>query len=154
MPEAKPSHTRLAAPSLQHDFKQRRMQLSHPTCPAHAAGVAFISRGRTLTWPRGRHSLCGDPWNMARPHKHMVPRPIQARYTVGETINIHVLLTTNHLGRFEFRVCPRNATAERHCTRLERCVSGARGARAPRHEWPLRATCMSRSLTAAAWLRQ
>jgi hypothetical protein len=91
---------------------------------------------------------------MPRPHKHMVPRPIQASYKVGEVINIHVLLTTNHLGRFQFRVCPRNATRETHCTTLERyawhwpSASGTGAAVAAASALPLIFTCPSVS----AWL--
>jgi hypothetical protein len=35
-------------------------------------------------------------------------------------VELHVLLTTNHYGRFEFRLCPPGATKDEQCRKLER----------------------------------
>jgi 2',3'-cyclic-nucleotide 2'-phosphodiesterase (5'-nucleotidase family) len=43
-----------------------------------------------------------------------------ATYKEGQTVELHVLLTTNHYGRFEFRLCPAGATKDEQCRKLER----------------------------------
>jgi hypothetical protein len=45
---------------------------------------------------------------------------MQATYEPGKVIDIHVALTTNHWGRFEFSVCPRGATKQSQCMKLQR----------------------------------
>jgi hypothetical protein len=52
-------------------------------------------------------------------------RPITANYTQGDVVDLHVALTTNHWGRFEFRVCPRGSTKESQCALLQRWAAGA-----------------------------
>lgn len=56
----------------------------------------------------GKCGVCGDGWNSAR--KHDVGGPfasgiIAKTYEQGSTIDVDILLTANHKGYFEFRVC-------------------------------------------------
>jgi hypothetical protein len=44
-------------------------------------------------------------------------------FNVGATISVHFVITANHMGNFELRVCPLDATAanrEQSCTLLQR----------------------------------
>jgi hypothetical protein len=43
-----------------------------------------------------------------------------ATYKSGHTVELHVLVTTNHYGRFKFRVCPPNAQKDSECTNMQR----------------------------------
>lgn len=62
-------------------------------------------------------------------HAHrLLPRT--ATFKANQTVDLHVLISTNHYGRFEFRLCPANATADAQCTKLQRC--GAAGLRTQR----------------------
>ncbi|ELU11163.1 hypothetical protein CAPTEDRAFT_224259 [Capitella teleta] len=61
-------------------------------------------------WSRqgGRCGVCGDPWQGPRrnePGGEYYTGVITADYTSGETIDVQVEITANHLGYFEFRLC-------------------------------------------------
>lgn len=59
----------------------------------------------------GRCGACGDPWQGPRDHEAggKYARGVVARqYHMGAFINITVELTSNHMGYFEFRLCPVN----------------------------------------------
>jgi hypothetical protein len=43
-----------------------------------------------------------------------------ATYKEGQTIEVQVLVTTNHYGRIEFRLCPADATRDEQCRKLQR----------------------------------
>jgi len=62
----------------------------------------------------GKCGICGDPWDTKQ------PRPNEAggmfgngvivrKYEMNQVIKIRVELTANHMGYFEFRICPNNA---------------------------------------------
>ncbi|KAL3287260.1 hypothetical protein HHI36_001736 [Cryptolaemus montrouzieri] len=58
----------------------------------------------------GKCGVCGDPYDEAHPQdnentgKYGKFGPVR-NYTAGETINITILLTANHLGHFEYSIC-------------------------------------------------
>ncbi|KAL4227828.1 hypothetical protein ACF0H5_013265 [Mactra antiquata] len=59
----------------------------------------------------GRCGVCGDPWQGPRDHEAggKYARGVVARqYRVSSLINVTVELTSNHMGYFEFRLCPVN----------------------------------------------
>lgn len=45
---------------------------------------------------------------------------LAATYQEGQTVEVQVLITTNHYGRFEFRLCPAAATKDTDCQKLQR----------------------------------
>ncbi|XP_041349372.1 uncharacterized protein LOC121368698 [Gigantopelta aegis] len=59
----------------------------------------------------GKCGLCGDPWQGSRDHEaggKYATDIIARTYETGETIQVKVDITANHLGWFEFRLCPHN----------------------------------------------
>lgn len=54
--------------------------------------------------------MCGDPFNGQRDHEppsgKYAKGVIGATYQQGEVIRVNVQITANHLGYFEFRLCP------------------------------------------------
>ncbi|XP_064643969.1 uncharacterized protein LOC135497906 [Lineus longissimus] len=59
----------------------------------------------------GKCGICGDPWQGQRANEAggiYATGTIVGKYQQGETIDIEVELTANHLGWFEFKVCPNN----------------------------------------------
>lgn len=86
-----------------------------------AAGSAVSANG-AYTWPAGVHSACGDISGT----RYMTPGPVMAQYTAGQTITIQVAMTTEHMGRFSFRLCTdsqiTNACFERASNYLTRCA--------------------------------
>lgn len=59
----------------------------------------------------GRCGVCGDPWTGEREHEaggKYANGVIARQYKVGSFINVTVTLTSNHMGYFEFRLCPVN----------------------------------------------
>jgi hypothetical protein len=47
--------------------------------------------------------------------------PVKAVYQVGQTIDVDVAVTVNHLGRFSMFLCPLDAkSGDRRCKRLQR----------------------------------
>eukprot|EP00877_Chromochloris_zofingiensis_P007165 jgi/Chrzof1/2701/Cz11g25210.t1 len=75
--------------------------------------------GASARWPNGKHSLCGDAANDPQ-QRFMKPGKVTATYKSGSIITIDVLVSTNHYGRFEFRLCPPGATNDKQCTKLQR----------------------------------
>jgi len=62
----------------------------------------------------GKCGICGDPWDTKQPRPNeaggMFGNGIIVRkYEVNQVIKVRVELTANHMGYFEFRVCPNNA---------------------------------------------
>jgi len=55
------------------------------------------------------------PW----PHSSHLHLPT-ATYKAGNTVELAVMITTNHYGRFKFRVCPPGATKDSQCTGMQR----------------------------------
>ena len=59
----------------------------------------------------GKCGVCGDPWAGEREHEaggKYANGVIARQYKVGSFINVTVTLTSNHMGYFEFRLCPVN----------------------------------------------
>ncbi|XP_033764269.1 mucin-5AC-like [Pecten maximus] len=60
---------------------------------------------------RGKCGICGDPYNGDRLNEaggKYATGLITRKYLEGQTIDIDVQVTANHLGWFEFRICPNN----------------------------------------------
>ncbi|XP_076313802.1 uncharacterized protein LOC143226564 [Tachypleus tridentatus] len=60
----------------------------------------------------GRCGECGDPWEEDRPRDHetggkYAKNIIVGRYSPGSDIEVIIDLTSNHLGWFQFSLCPR-----------------------------------------------
>ncbi|KAK2580245.1 hypothetical protein KPH14_012499 [Odynerus spinipes] len=69
--------------------------------------------GFNRQWERnnGKCGICGDPWDAPTPRLHETGGKygngvIVRRYRTGSVIPVHVQLTANHHGYFEFRTCP------------------------------------------------
>ncbi|XP_069122394.1 uncharacterized protein [Argopecten irradians] len=63
------------------------------------------------TQNRGKCGICGDPYNGDRMNEaggKYATGLITRKYSEGQVIDIDVQVTANHLGWFEFRVCPNN----------------------------------------------
>jgi len=57
----------------------------------------------------GKCGICGDPYNGERKHEAgglYATNTITGRYRTGSLIPVHVKLTANHKGYFEFKICP------------------------------------------------
>ena len=81
-------------------------------CPHCLNGgtVAKVSASGTLLWPEGKHGICGDPYDGPRDHeyggKYYVDGGIpKVTYMQGDVAKIEVFISTNHNGRFKFRIC-------------------------------------------------
>ena len=61
-------------------------------------------------YPNGKHGVCGDPATGDRPHEAGGPRSnggkVVATYKSGDTVDLEVVITANHWGKFQFKVCP------------------------------------------------
>ncbi|XP_014780426.1 uncharacterized protein LOC106876405 [Octopus bimaculoides] len=69
--------------------------------------------GKMVQWMhnKGKCGVCGDPWHGVRHHEtggKYANGIISRSYTEGDNIKVAVHLTANHLGWFEFRICPTN----------------------------------------------
>ncbi|KAH9375709.1 hypothetical protein HPB48_020836 [Haemaphysalis longicornis] len=65
----------------------------------------------------GKCGVCGDNYAQPRPRRHetgsMYARNVTVRrYAPGALVDIAVELETNHLGHFEFSICPRRSWEE------------------------------------------
>ena len=43
-------------------------------------------------------------------------------YKAGQIIKLQVIVQTNHMGRFDFNLCPADASSDSQCKRLQRYV--------------------------------
>ncbi|CAL1265993.1 unnamed protein product [Larinioides sclopetarius] len=64
---------------------------------------------------RGKCGVCGDAYHLKQPRPNEAGGKyglgiIVRNYTVGQVINARIDLTANHLGYFEFKICPNNNT--------------------------------------------
>eukprot|EP00095_Tigriopus_kingsejongensis_P000468 maker-scaffold217_size252476-snap-gene-1.37 protein:Tk00468 transcript:maker-scaffold217_size252476-snap-gene-1.37-mRNA-1 annotation:"conserved hypothetical protein" len=71
--------------------------------------------GYTRQWQTngGKCGICGDPWDSPQPRANeaggMYGKGVIARkYERNQVIKVRVELTANHMGYFEFRMCPNN----------------------------------------------
>jgi uncharacterized protein (DUF608 family) len=63
------------------------------------------------TTNNGKCGICGDPYDAERENEaggKYATGLISAHYKTGQTIDIAVQITANHLGWFEFRLCDNN----------------------------------------------
>ena len=63
----------------------------------------------------GKCGICGDPWDTPSPRDGEMGGKygrgvIVKRYRTGQLVKVIVHVTANHLGYFEFRVCPSRST--------------------------------------------
>lgn len=80
-------------------------------CPhcLNAGGVRVVY-GPSDSYPNGRYGVCGDPYTDPAPRNHEAGGKYwtgnpAATYVQGQTIEIDLVITTNHYGRFEFKIC-------------------------------------------------
>ncbi|OWF44011.1 Zonadhesin [Mizuhopecten yessoensis] len=60
---------------------------------------------------KGKCGICGDPYNGKRKNEaggRYATGMITRKYSEGQIIDLDVEVTANHMGWFEFRVCPNN----------------------------------------------
>ncbi|KAL3866015.1 hypothetical protein ACJMK2_043356 [Sinanodonta woodiana] len=59
----------------------------------------------------GKCGVCGDPWEGPRENEaggKYALGVVARQYKIGQVINVTIELTSNHMGYFEFRLCPVN----------------------------------------------
>merc|ERR1712059_76312 len=59
----------------------------------------------------GKCGICGDPWQGPKPHEvpgRYANGHIVASYNQGQTLKVSIDITANHLGYFQFKLCPNN----------------------------------------------
>ncbi|XP_068241170.1 uncharacterized protein [Palaemon carinicauda] len=83
--------------------------------PVHYNDHQLFCGGYSRQWGKnhGRCGECGDPWDLPRPRPHEAGGTwgtgvISKVYRQGQIITVTVHLTANHMGWFEFRLCPNN----------------------------------------------
>ncbi|CAB4058180.1 unnamed protein product [Lepeophtheirus salmonis] len=71
--------------------------------------------GYSRQWQKngGKCGICGDPWDSNVPRDNEAggifgQGIITRKYEKGSPIKIRIQLTANHMGYFEFRICPNN----------------------------------------------
>lgn len=82
----------------------------------NAGGKYKVSNGCAFTWPKGQYGMCGD---VAGQSRWMASTPPKA-YKAGDTIKIQVIVQTNHMGRWQFKLCDLSATDDSKCRQLQR----------------------------------
>ncbi|XP_046562529.1 uncharacterized protein LOC124271419 [Haliotis rubra] len=63
----------------------------------------------------GKCGICGDPWQGPRDNEaggKYATGTISKTYQSGDRITIQVIVTANHMGWFEFKLCPNNNPAK------------------------------------------
>ena len=110
------AHGYLASPKSRNLLAAETLGWSCPHC-LNLGGVDVVSDSRTLVWPQGLRTLSGDPISAERPRafeaggEYYVPNYPAAGevdpslYVAGTTLPITIVTTTNHNGRFSFRIC-------------------------------------------------
>jgi hypothetical protein len=80
-------------------------------CPHCLNGGGTHAVGARARWPQGTHAMCGDPMAQAQPREHEAggkyaanTAPV-ATYTQGGAIKLAVAISTDHGGRFSYRIC-------------------------------------------------
>ena len=93
----------------------RNILAKNQNCPHCLNGgtVDDVSAKKTLRWPRGNHGLCGDSFYDTAPRNHEAggtyyQKGVHTNYTQGQVMDIDIDITTNHNGRFGFRICKVN----------------------------------------------
>ena len=82
------------------------------TCPQclNAGTVNEVSVKNSKRWPHGQYGMCGDAYSDSKPRKHeaggeFYSSGLYTTYAQGQVMDIHVTTTTNHNGKFGFRIC-------------------------------------------------
>jgi len=81
--------------------------------PHHYSDNELFCGGFKRQWEvnGGKCGICGDPYDRVREHEaggKYATGTITASYQQGAVIDVIVDITANHLGYFEFRLCPHN----------------------------------------------
>ncbi|GAB1603118.1 uncharacterized protein LOC115215892 [Argonauta hians] len=81
--------------------------------PVNYDDIELYCGGMTHQWEvnHGKCGICGDPYDGARENEaggKYATGTISRYYRKNQVITVDVDLTTNHLGWFEFRLCPNN----------------------------------------------
>nr|CAD7397917.1 unnamed protein product [Timema cristinae] len=95
--------------------------------PANYNDNQMFCGGKTVHWESNNGSCgeCGDDFALDRPRAHENTGTYGtgvsvATYSSGESIDVSVKLTANHLGYFEFKLCPLSNTTD---LETEECFS-------------------------------
>ncbi|XP_052873818.1 uncharacterized protein LOC128279134 [Anopheles cruzii] len=72
--------------------------------------------GYAVQWEQngGHCGTCGDAYHLRAPRPHETGGEygqgiVTRRYVAGQTIDVEIELTANHMGRFELHLCPENS---------------------------------------------
>ncbi len=103
------AHGFLARPASRNLLASEVMGYSCPHC-LNGGGVDEVSQGGALQWPRGLRTLSGDRVSDESPRAfeaggEFYTGSVGGNYTQGSIVDFRVTLTTNHNGRFLFRIC-------------------------------------------------
>ena len=69
------------------------------------SGKEVVSVQGTLTWPAGRHLLCGEPYGTSNP-LYQKAGQISEEYWAGQVIHTEWVYKVGHYGAIQMRVCP------------------------------------------------
>jgi hypothetical protein len=90
---------------MMHPLSRQALNVDN-SCPqcSSAGGVGALSQHG------GKHGLCGDPYGEPEPRANeaggkFYRQGVFSTYAQAQVLDIEILTTTNHYGRFEFRVC-------------------------------------------------
>lgn len=102
-------HGYLSSPKSRNLLASEELGFNCPHC-LNVGGVQEMSAGGSLQWPRGLRTMTGDPVSAKSPRRFeaggdLYTGAVTGNYTQGSVIPIEVVLTTNHNGRFDFRIC-------------------------------------------------
>jgi hypothetical protein len=89
-------------------------RLGYDTPPNYTDNELFCG-GFTHQWNdlNGKCGICGDPWDAATPRANELGGTYgvgkiakESYFKSGQVMDVTVQITANHLGYFEFRICP------------------------------------------------
>eukprot|EP00898_Chlorokybus_atmophyticus_P003923 jgi/Chlat1/4531/Chrsp29S04449 len=84
--------------------------LGWPQVPPNYCCFCNNAGGVGVVGAADQHGLCGDPYS--GPQEHMSPDGqyalgiIVATFNAGDVVDIHIKITSHHMGAFEFYLCP------------------------------------------------
>jgi hypothetical protein len=149
------AHGYLASPISRNLLASEKLGYSCPHC-LNLGGVDTVSQQRELVWPDGHRTLSGDPISERAPRSfeaggefYRLPDGGENVYVAGDVLPITIVTTTNHNGRFGFRICKVSGgydgatIADREAEQLtEECLdqnvlvqADVAGAQAPGQRW-------------------
>lgn len=108
--------------------------------------VKQVSNNGKLSWPEGMRGICGDPFNGPRKHEeggeYYGDGTPSVTYARGGIAEIDIFLSTNHRGRFRFRICKvqNNGPGSEKAQLTEECLDQhvLRQANIPQAQRPVR----------------